>query len=76
MESLRGRLLIAAPSLVDPNFAQTVVLIAAHSETGTMGLILNHELDSELAEVWRQISSEPCVAHGEGAATAGPSSAP
>ncbi|MDG3005010.1 YqgE/AlgH family protein [Paludisphaera mucosa] len=61
MKSLRGRLLIAAPSLTDPNFARAVVLIAAHGETGALGLILNRELDSDVAEVWARISSEPCV---------------
>ncbi|APW58909.1 YqgE/AlgH family protein [Paludisphaera borealis] len=61
MESLRGRLLIASPSLVDPNFHQAVVLIAAHGESGALGLILNRELEVGLAEVWGQISDEPCV---------------
>jgi len=61
MSSLRGRLLIAAPGLTDPNFARTVVLVAAHGETGALGLILNRELDSGLSELWGRISSEPCV---------------
>jgi putative transcriptional regulator len=41
MDSLRGQLIIAAPTLVDPNFARTVVLIAEHTEDGAMGLVLN-----------------------------------
>lgn len=61
MESLRGRLLIASPSLVDPNFQHTVVLIAAHGETGALGLIVNRELEVDLAEVWSRISGEPCL---------------
>lgn len=64
MKSLQGRLLIAAPSLSDPNFARTVVLIAAHGETGTLGLILNREMDSDLADIWGQISREPCFRLG------------
>ncbi len=51
MESLRGKLLIAAPMLVDPNFARSVVLIAAHDENGALGLILNRPLDVALAEI-------------------------
>lgn len=39
--SLRGQLIIAAPTLADPNFARTVVLIAEHTEEGAMGLVLN-----------------------------------
>src|SRR5829696_5792594 len=41
MESLRGRLLIAGPSLQDPNFRRTVVLIASHDDEGAMGVVLN-----------------------------------
>src|SRR3954454_11048292 len=41
MDSLRGQLIIAAPTLVDPNFARSVVLIAEHTEDGAMGLVLN-----------------------------------
>jgi putative transcriptional regulator len=42
MDSLRGQLIIAAPTLLDPNFARSVVLIAEHTEEGAMGLVLNH----------------------------------
>lgn len=41
MDSLRGKLLIAAPSLLDPSFKRTVVLVAQHNEEGAMGLVLN-----------------------------------
>ncbi len=51
MESLRGKLLIAAPMLVDPNFARSVVLVAAHDEEGALGLILNRPLDVALADI-------------------------
>lgn len=40
-DSLRGRLLIATPALVDPNFRRTVVLVCAHSSEGALGLVLN-----------------------------------
>ncbi len=40
-ESLSGQLLLAAPSLQDPNFQRTVVLVGAHSEEGAMGVVLN-----------------------------------
>ena len=56
MDSLQGQLLIAAPSLLDPNFAQTVVLIAAHGDEGALGLILNREMSMRLPQVWEQIS--------------------
>src|SRR5436305_2399034 len=41
LESLRGRLLIAGPTLADPNFARSVVLIAEHGDEGALGVILN-----------------------------------
>jgi putative transcriptional regulator len=40
-ESLRGHLLVAAPSLIDPNFRRTVVLIGEHGEEGALGVVLN-----------------------------------
>jgi putative transcriptional regulator len=40
-ESLRGRLLVAAPALVDENFRRTVVLMLEHSAEGALGLVLN-----------------------------------
>jgi putative transcriptional regulator len=49
-ESLRGRLLIASPALVDPNFRRTVVLVVAHDEDGAVGLVLNRPTDAEVAE--------------------------
>jgi putative transcriptional regulator len=41
MDSVRGKLLVASPVLVDPNFLRTVVLIAAHDADGALGLVLN-----------------------------------
>jgi putative transcriptional regulator len=49
-ESLRGRLLIASPALVDPNFARTVVLITEHSPAGAMGVVLNRPSEIEVGE--------------------------
>lgn len=37
----RGQLLIASPHLRDPNFHQSVVLIAEHGDHGAMGLVIN-----------------------------------
>jgi putative transcriptional regulator len=41
VESLRGHLLVASPSLLDPNFHRTVVLVTEHSDEGAAGLVLN-----------------------------------
>jgi putative transcriptional regulator len=50
MDSLRGNLLVASPSLLDPNFRRTVVLIAEHGEEGAMGVVLNRESEIEVED--------------------------
>lgn len=49
-ESLRGKLLIAAPSLFD-FFRRTVVLIVEHTEQGAFGVILNRRADADVTEL-------------------------
>ena len=49
---LVGKLLIAMPTLADPNFWHTVVLVGVHSsEEGAFGLVINRPLDVELADI-------------------------
>jgi putative transcriptional regulator len=43
--TLTGRLLVAAPHLLDPNFLRTVVLICRHDADGALGLVLNRPSD-------------------------------
>ncbi len=44
--SLEGMMLVANPSLMDPNFRRTLIYLPAHeSDDGAMGLILNRPLD-------------------------------
>jgi putative transcriptional regulator len=50
MESLRGKLLVASPSLLDPNFSRTVLLIAEHSDEGAMGLVLNRVSEVDVGD--------------------------
>jgi putative transcriptional regulator len=39
--ALKGRLIVAAPALTDPNFRRTVVLMLEHTDEGSVGLVLN-----------------------------------
>jgi putative transcriptional regulator len=55
-DSLRGKLLLASPALVDPNFARTVVLIAEHTDDGAMGLVLNRPAAATVAEAVPDLS--------------------
>jgi len=48
---MTGSLLVALPALVDPNFAQSVVLLLDHDEDGTLGVILNRPTDVLAADV-------------------------
>lgn len=60
----RGRLLVAAPRLSDPNFVRTVVLVLEHDEDGTLGLVLNRPTEVALDEVvpaWGRRASAPAV---------------
>lgn len=60
-ESLAGQLLLAAPTLLDPNFLRSVVLIGVHSEEGAMGVVLNRPSDLTVADAVPQL----CEAVGE-----------
>jgi putative transcriptional regulator len=46
----KGVLLVASPSLSDPNFHQTVLFIIEHGRGGTVGLILNRPTNVLLSE--------------------------
>jgi putative transcriptional regulator len=56
-ESLAGQLLLASPSLRDPNFARTVVLIGVHNEEGAMGVVLNRPSTVTVREAVPQLES-------------------
>lgn len=54
---LVGRLLIAMPGMADPRFAHSVVFICAHSQDGTMGMIVNKPVEGlKLSHLLRQLS--------------------
>jgi putative transcriptional regulator len=50
VESLRGKLLIAASNLFDLNFRRTVVLVGHHDEEGAVGVVLNRVTDVLVAD--------------------------
>ncbi len=50
MDSLRGKLLLASPTMSDPNVARSVVLIAEHTDEGAMGLVLNRPAETTVGE--------------------------
>jgi len=49
---LTGSLLVAHPSLLDPNFRRTVLFISAHDpDDGALGVILNRPLDKHVGDL-------------------------
>jgi putative transcriptional regulator len=63
-ETTRGRLLVATPTLEDPNFARTVVLMLEHTDEGALGVVLNRPTEVRLAEplpAWDDVASDPAV---------------
>jgi putative transcriptional regulator len=54
-DSLRGHLLIAAPVLHD-YFRRTVVLVIEHTPDGAMGVVLNRESETLVAEAVPQLA--------------------
>lgn len=51
-ELAAGKLLVAARGLPDPNFAETVILLAEHSGEGSMGLVINRRTDVPVARLF------------------------
>ncbi len=70
MDSLEGQLLIASPSLLDPNFKRTVVLITEHTDEGAAGLVLNRPSESIVSELVPEL--EPLVEDDEQVWVGGP----
>lgn len=57
--SLANHMLIAMPSLTDPNFERSVIYICEHHVDGTVGLIINRPLQFPLGLVFEQMQIEP-----------------
>jgi putative transcriptional regulator len=53
---LAGSLLVAHPSMLDPNFRRTVLFISAHDpEDGAIGVIINRPLDKNVSDVVSEV---------------------
>jgi len=59
VQDLTGKLLVAMPGIGDPRFSRSVILICAHSDDYTMGLVLNKPIDDlTLPELLTQLGIE------------------
>jgi putative transcriptional regulator len=59
ISSLANNLLVAMPSLHDPNFERTVIYVCEHHEQGSVGLIINRPMQVKLGIVFEQLQIEP-----------------
>jgi putative transcriptional regulator len=68
--SLRGKLLVATPKLLDPNFVRTVVLLCFHDENGAFGLVLNRPVETaplrEHLPEWTEAAADPAFVFSGG----------
>lgn len=64
--TVAGRLLVATPILLDPNFYRTVVLMLQDDEDGTVGVVLNRPTDEEVGShlpEWAERTKPPHRIH-------------
>lgn len=62
--SLTGRLIVATPPLLDPNFRRCVVLLLHHGSDGALGVVLNRPSEVAVAvtlEDWDRLAARPSV---------------
>jgi putative transcriptional regulator len=49
-QNFTGQLLVAHPSMLDPNFRRSVLFISSHDESeGAVGVIINRPLDKHVS---------------------------
>ena len=46
--NLTGQILVSMPSMLDERFYKTVIYICAHSNEGSMGIIINKKIDYDM----------------------------
>lgn len=59
-----GQVLVATPSLADPNFTRTVVLILEHGEDGALGVVVNRPTEVTIEDTlpgWDRLAADPPV---------------
>jgi putative transcriptional regulator len=65
MASTARRLLVATPTLLDPNFFRSVVFMIEHTPEAALGVVLNRPSEAPLADAlpdWAHLAAPPSVA--------------
>src|SRR5690242_14348149 len=63
MNSTQGKILIAAPKLLDPNFQRSVILMIQHDGNSALGVVLNRPLEITIQEACEELETN-CFAEG------------
>jgi putative transcriptional regulator len=64
--SLAGQLLVAAPSMGDPHFERTVILIIQHSPSGALGIIINKPIgETSIASAFEALGQKASDVAGD-----------
>ena len=62
---LNNQLIVAMPSLADPDFFHTVTYLCQHNEEGALGIMINRPAEMRLGEIFKQMKirvTSPCAA--------------
>src|SRR5262245_43137006 len=63
--SLAGQLLVASPSMADPRFQSTVILIFEHNKGGALGIVINRPVgERPLSDLMEIIGEKGAAAPG------------
>src|SRR5262245_63255733 len=63
--SLTGQLLIAAPTMGDPRFQHTVILMVRHDRNGALGIVINRPVgDRPLAKLLEALGEKDTAVAG------------
>jgi putative transcriptional regulator len=64
--SLTGQLLVASPSMGDPRFAHTVILMVRHDKDGAFGIVVNRPVEERpLAALLETLGEKDTTATGQ-----------
>ena len=64
-DCLRDHFLLAMPGLDEGIFAHSVTYICEHGEAGAMGIVINRELDLNLAEIFEHLNIDAPARFGD-----------
>jgi putative transcriptional regulator len=63
-KTLKGKLLVASPTMRQPTFARTVISVLEHNDDGALGVVINRPGDASLIDVVppvAELASQPAV---------------